>query len=138
MVGNDQVDEPWLDEALTQYCTLLYYEDKYGEDVASRLLESVFREPYRQLEETGNDKPAGLPVSAYNSGEYGTIVYQKGPLYFHELREEVGEEVFWEILEQYFEQNRYRIATPEDWLGAVEGVAGEAYLDLYETWIGNQ
>jgi len=138
MVGNDQVDEPWLDEALTQYCTLLYYEDKYGEDVASRLLESVFREPYRQLEETGNDKPAGLPVSAYNSGEYGTIVYQKGPLYFHELREEVGEEVFWEILEQYFEQNRYRIATPEDWLAAVEGVAGEAYLDLYETWIGNQ
>lgn len=138
IVGNDQVDEPWLDEALTQYCTLLYYEEKYGEDVASGLLESVFRRPYEQLQETGNDKPAGLPVAAYNSSEYGTIVYQKGPLYFHELRQEVGEETFWEILRRYFEQNRYRIATPEDWLAAVAAVTGEQHRELYETWIGDQ
>ena len=138
LVGNDQVDEPWLDEALTQYCTLLYYEDKYGEDVASRLLESVFRRPYEQLQEAGNDKPAGLPVAAYDSSEYGPIVYQKGPLYFHELRQQVGEDAFWEILQRYFDQNRYRIATPEDWLTAVEAVTGEPYRDLYENWIGTQ
>jgi aminopeptidase N len=65
-------------------------------------------------------------------------VYQKGPLYFHELREEMGEETFWEVLERYFEQNQYRIATPEDWLAAVEAVTGEEHLDLYEAWIGNQ
>ena len=30
-VGNDQQDEPWLDEALAQYSTLLYYwQDLYG------------------------------------------------------------------------------------------------------------
>ena len=138
LVGNDQVDEPWLDEALTQYCTLLYYEDKYGEDVASRLLESVFRRPYEQLQEAGNDKPAGLPVAAYDRSEYGPIVYQKGPLYFHELRQQVGEDAFWEILQRYFDQNRYRIATPEDWLTAVEAVTGEPYRDLYENWIGTQ
>jgi hypothetical protein len=138
IVGNDQVDEPWLDEALAQYGSLLHYEDKYGEDVANRLLESVFRRPYEQLREAGNDKPAGLPVAAYGSSEYGTIVYQKGPLYFHELRQEVGEETFWEILQRYFEQNRYRIATPEDWLAAVEAVTGEQYRDLYEAWIGDQ
>jgi hypothetical protein len=137
LVGNDQVDEPWLDEALTQYCTLLYFEDKYGEDVADRLLGSVFRGPYEQLRETGKDKPAGLPVSAYSGSEYGTIVYQKGPLYFHELRETIGEEAFWQILQRYFEQNRYRIATPGDWLTAVETVTGEPYRDLYEAWIGD-
>jgi aminopeptidase N len=65
-------------------------------------------------------------------------VYQKGPLYFHELRQTVGEEAFWQILQRYFEQNRYGIATPEDWLKAVETVTGEQHRDLYEEWIGDQ
>ncbi len=33
-VGNDQVDEPWLDEAVVQYITSLYYLDHYGESAA--------------------------------------------------------------------------------------------------------
>jgi aminopeptidase N len=138
LVGNDQVDEPWLDEALSQYCTLLYFEERYEEDVADGLFESVFQKPYERLQETGRDKPAGLPVAAYDSSEYGPVVYQKGPLYFHELRQEVGEGPFWEILQTYFEQNRYRIATPEDWLAAVETVTGKEHRDLYEAWIGDQ
>ncbi len=34
IVGNDQVDEPWLDEALAQYATYLYYADTYGKSNA--------------------------------------------------------------------------------------------------------
>ena len=30
VVGNDQIDEPWLDEALTEYSTILYYGHRYG------------------------------------------------------------------------------------------------------------
>jgi hypothetical protein len=137
LVGNDQVDEPWLDEALVQYCTLLYFEERYGQDMAASLLESVFRQPYEELEGTGRDRPAGYPVSAYSRRDYGPLVYQKGPLYFHELRQLVGDEAFWGILETYFERNRYSIAGPEDWLAAVETtVSGEGFPNLYEEWIG--
>lgn len=135
LVGNDQVDEPWLDEALVQYCTLLYYEDQYGPEVAQRLLESIFQETYQELQETGRDRPVGLPVAGYSKNDYGAVVYQKGPLYFHALRQRVGLETFWEILRTYFEQNRYRIARPEDWLAAVEAVTGSQYRSLYNAWI---
>ncbi len=138
LVGNDQVDEPWLDEALTQYCTLLYFEVKYGDDVAERLRETTFEEPYARLQEAGRDRPVGLPVAAYNSSDYGAVVYQKGPLYFHALREAVGEDTFWEILQTYFERNRHGIARPEDWLAAVETVAGDEYRDLYDAWISDE
>ncbi|MGD2177624.1 MAG: M1 family aminopeptidase, partial [Anaerolineae bacterium] len=138
LVGNDQVDEPWLDEALVQYCTLLYYEELYGQDVAERLLESVFQQPYEELQETGDDKVVGLPVAAYSRSDYGPVIYQKGPLYFHALRQLVGERVFWKILQTYFERNRHGIATPEDWLAAVEAVSGEQQQDLYEEWIGGR
>ncbi|MDP2777644.1 MAG: M1 family metallopeptidase [Anaerolineales bacterium] len=31
LVGNDQLDEPWLDESLTQFATLQYFTDEYGQ-----------------------------------------------------------------------------------------------------------
>ena len=135
LVGNDQVDEPWLDEALVQYSTLLYYEDRYGAGVAAELLEQVFRQPYEALVESGHDAPVGLPVAAYSSADYGTVVYRKGPLYFHALRQEMGDETFWGILQTYFARNRYGVATPEKWLAAVETVTGDEHRALYEQWI---
>ena len=135
LVGNDQVDEPWLDEALVQYSTLLYYENRYGAELAADLVEQVFRRPYQELVASGRDAPAGLPVAAYSGEDYGTVVYRKGPLYFHALRQEVGEENFWAILQTYFTLNRYGVATPEDWLAAVEAVTGNEHRALYEQWI---
>lgn len=113
-MGNDQVNEPWLDEALTQYGTLLYFEERYGDDVASDLLEAMFRRPYEEAQRAGTDKPAGLPVAAYTRAEYVAMVYQKGPLYFYALRQRVGTEDFQAILQTYFEEHR----------------------DLYHKWIG--
>jgi len=135
LVGNDQVDDPWLDEALTQYSTLLYFEARYGAAVAADLLEQVFQQPYEQLLESGRDAPSGLPVAAYSGEDYGPVVYQKGPLYFHALRQAVGDEDFGEILQMYFARNRYGVATPEDWLAAVEAVTGDEHRALYEQWI---
>lgn len=135
LVGNDQVDEPWLDEALVQYCTLLHYEEQHGQEVAERLLRGVFQQPYQELQETGRDQPVGLPVAGYSRRDYGPVVYQKGPLYFHDLRQRVGQEAFWEILRVYFGQNRYRIARPEDWLAAVKTVTGSEHRPLYDEWI---
>jgi hypothetical protein len=135
LVGNDQVDEPWLDEALTQYSTLLYFEDRYGAGVATQLVEQVFRQPYEELVGSGRDAPVGLPVPAYSGEDYGPVVYRKGPLYFHALRQEVGDENLWAILQMYFTLNRYGIATPEDWLAAVEAVTGDEHRALYERWI---
>ena len=31
LVGNDQLDEPWLDESMTGYQTYRYYVDRYGQ-----------------------------------------------------------------------------------------------------------
>jgi hypothetical protein len=135
LVGNDQVDEPWLDEALVQYSTLLYYEERYGAELAAALVEQVFQRPYAELVESDRDAPAGLPVAAYSGEDYGPVVYRKGPLYFHALRQEVGEEDFWAILQAYFAHHRYGVATPEDWLATVEAVAGDAHRSLYEQWI---
>jgi aminopeptidase N len=66
---------------------------------------------------------------------YWQIVYDKGALYFHNLRETIGDAAFFEVLQVYFQDNRYAIATPEDWLDAVEKVTGDRHFAIYQTWI---
>ncbi len=136
VVGNDQVDEPWLDEALTQYSTLLYYEEAYGKERADGILYSEFIQTYESLKGTGRDMPAGLPADSYPPDLYWAVVYDKGALYFHALRERVGDDSFFEILQAYYERHRYQIATPAAFLETVEDVTGGRHQDLYDKWIG--
>lgn len=135
IVGSDQVDEPWLDEALTQYTTFLYHEFLYGADRATEILEDDFQQTYDRLVKEGSDMPAGLPVAAYPRELYSAVVYRKGALYFHALRQRVGDESFFAILQTYYRRHRYGIATPESFLATVQMVTGNAHRDLFERWI---
>jgi len=138
VVGNDQINEPWLDEALTQYSTMLYYEAVYGKQRADAILNAVFVQTHQALESTGKDMPAGLPADAYPPDLYFDIVYDKGALYFHELRERVGDDVFFDTLQTYYSRHRYQIATTESFLDTVEDVTGDRHEDLYRTWISGE
>jgi hypothetical protein len=135
-VGSDQIDDPWLDEALTQYSTMLYYEAIYGPEVADTIVNGEFLGTYESLVGVGRDMPAGLPASAYGPELYWDIVYDKGALYFHYLRQEVGDELFFEILRTYYSRHRYRIATPESLLNVVESVTGDRHQGIFDRWIG--
>jgi len=136
LVGNDQVDEPWLDEALTQYTSLLYYEERYGAERAEQFLEETFENPYHYLCENDLDMPAGLPVAAYSSDLYGAVVYGKGPLFFHALRQQVGDQTFRRILQTYLQEHRYGVAYPKDFISVAERVSGQSLDALYARWIG--
>jgi aminopeptidase N len=135
LVGSDQLDEPWLDEALTQYTSLLYFEHRYGQDVAEAVAEEAFWGPYESLLQDEQDMPAGLPVEAYSHDLYGPVVYSKGPLFFLEMRQQVGDKAFYEILRTYFEQYRYGVAYPQNLMAVAEQVSGQDIDPLYEEWI---
>lgn len=135
MVGSDQVDEPWLDEALTNYSALIYFEDVHGKETAETILERYFEEPYRRAIEEKRDAVVAQPVAAFSPEDYGLIVYAKGALFFHALRQEVGDEVYFEIMRRYLEEHKYRIATPESFLAVAEEVAGRSLKGIYRRWI---
>ena len=135
LVGNDQVDEPWLDEALTQYTTSLYYEDRYGAEVAERACQVNFWDRWEQARSEGRDRPVVGPVASFAPEDYGPIVYGKGPLFFLHLRELLGDVLFDDILRAYFQEHRYGIATAESFLAVAERVSGRNLDALYQQWI---
>jgi aminopeptidase N len=96
----------------------------------------MFEVSFQTLLREGRDQKVNQPVAAFTEGNYGPVVYQKGPLFFKALREAIGDAKFEAFLKVYFGQNRYGIATPERLLAAAESVADKATVrSLYAQWI---
>jgi aminopeptidase N len=131
-VGNDQIDEPWLDEALAQYATWLYYVDVYGEGVAQDYRDS-WNERWDRVERA--DIPIGLPAGTYVDNEYGAIVYGRGPLFLTTLADKMGQESFDEFLRDYYESHKWGIGTSETFKQLAEQHCQCDLTTLFEEWV---
>ncbi len=132
VVGNDQVDEPWLDEALAQYATLLYYQDVHGEAGADGFRRSLERRWQRVAKA---DIPIGLPVRDYDDRSYGALVYGRGPLFVETLVETMGQETFTAFLRDYYQTYKWGIATTDEFKQLAEQHCACDLTPLFEAWV---
>ncbi len=133
VLGNDQINEPWLDESLTQHVTYLYFVDTYGEENAEGFHDS-FHGRWDRVDLA--DIPIGMPAGNYTGSEYGAIVYGRGPLFFDALKAEMGEQVFDAFLRDYYQQNKWGIATGHDLKTLAEEHCGCDLTPLFDEWVG--
>jgi aminopeptidase N len=132
LVGDDQLDDPWLDESLTQFVTLQYYTDLYGTAGADGFRSSL-EGRWARVE---NAKiPIGLPVAGYTGGDYGAIVYGRGPLFFLALKAEMGSDSFDAFLKEYTETNSWGIATPQGMQALAEKQCSCKLDALFKEWV---
>jgi hypothetical protein len=132
LVGDDQLDDPWLDEALAQYLTYEYFTDQYGPGGEAGFRASL-EGRWERVEFA--DIPIGLPVAEYNETEYGAIVYGRGPLFFIALRDEIGQQAFDAFLMDYTEQLSWGIATPEFLQSLAEQHCACDLDALFDEWV---
>jgi hypothetical protein len=136
LVGNDQVDEPWLDEALTQFTTALYYQDAYGQAGYDGYVEQGLQQRYDRVKGTDEDKRSDLPVAAYSEHEYGAIVYGKAALFFEAVRQKIGDAKSDRWMQTYFNAHRYGVAYEADLLQAIETqLDAQTVEELMQKWI---
>lgn len=135
LVGNDQTIYPWLDEALAQYTTAIYFGKAYGPGVDEAVL-AIYEENWLNYRNQVSDQIIGLPVSAYSTEAYYYIVYQKGPLFFHALAEAYGQDALLAALSDYFMAYRYGIVTPNDLQASLEDSLGVDLDALFTEWVG--
>lgn len=133
LVGNDQLDDPWLDESLTQFVTLQYFTDEYGQE-GSQGFRASLEERWGRI---GYDTiPIGLPVREYSSSkEYSSIVYGRGGFFFEALRDEMGMEKFDIFMKDYVKNNAWDIATPEKMRTLAEQICDCDLISLFEKWV---
>lgn len=115
-VGNDPAREPILDEALSCWSSLLYYQQTYGAERATAVLDDQVRGVYRMYRTFGgDDMDANRPSREYrNTFQYAAIVTAKGALMFVDLQRTLGDEKVFAALRKYYQANLYEIAQLED------------------------
>ncbi|MGH9880716.1 MAG: M1 family aminopeptidase, partial [Pyrinomonadaceae bacterium] len=119
-VGNDPAREPVLDEGLSSWSALLYYNQVHSEQQARAVLNDQLLGVYRVYRTFGgDDMDANRPSRDYrNSLQYAAIVSTKGALMFVELQRMLGEKRFFAALQSYYQANLFEIAELEDLRGA--------------------
>ncbi|MBN1563778.1 MAG: M1 family metallopeptidase [Anaerolineae bacterium] len=137
LVGNNQVEHPWLDEALASYAEYVYWRTIYGEAHYQAVVEGD-RATYTFYMESGApDMVLDLPVSAYTPGNnYSLIIYVKGPLFFLELENRLGRDAFQQAIQLYVTRHYYEIVTARDMLAAFEDATGADLDALFYEWVG--
>ncbi len=117
-------EDIWLNESFATYSDALYQEYRYGPEHLADLMRS-----YAAREYTGSIYD---PVYLFDS-----IVYQKGAIVLHMLRNIVGESNFWLILQTYYSDVRFSYANVEtaDFIEICGSVSGMDLDWFFQQWI---
>lgn len=140
MVGNNEVTEPWLDEALTDFSTQLYFSYYETEKYASAVYNAQVEFPYTYytaylnevLSNVDNDtkhmgkKYVDMPTYwYYDNTIYSILVYSKGVKVMEAIREDMGDQVFFDALRNYFSEHVLENVTKDDLIDAFSKASGK-------------
>ncbi len=133
VIGDDQLLQPWLDEAAASYTEVLYDEKAHGAQAARQAL-SEFRLEFSSA--SNPDEPIGKPVGDYSSeNDYGVIVYAKGALFFNTLRQQMGDKEFFAFLQAYYAKYRYGFVSSADFEATAEATCSCDLKTLFDLWV---
>ncbi len=127
LVGNDQLTEPWLDEAPAEYSAFLYYEHYLPDDT-----DWWWSFEVDQWAPTG--KIDNLVYVFRDNREYYDAVYRRGAQFMRDLRQTMGDPAFFGFLKDYTRIYAYQLATSRDFFTLVQEYTTADLVPLQEEY----
>lgn len=123
----------WLSEGFATYFTILYTEQKHGR---AKAWETVIANRQQVIEFSKQNR---VPIVNTAIENYMQILnantYQKGGWVLHMLRKEVGDEIFWEAIRQYYDKYKLSNALTDDLKDIFELVSGKKLDTFFQQWV---
>jgi aminopeptidase N len=119
----------WLNEGFATYAEGLWIEHLDG----AAALDDWVQETYRYVADAGDEAvPPGDPAAAdpFNMG-----VYYRGALTLHALRLKIGDEVFFDLVQTYYDRFAGGQARTSDFSAVAEEVSGQDLQAFFESWL---
>jgi len=140
LIGSNAIERPWQDEALTQYATLLYFEDRFGEGEMQSRYKKYAVQSFLNYFLLGYDRQIGqriaLPISQFPDNiVYDALVYGKGAMMFHDIRTQIGDEAFRQALRTYYADCCFTNADEAALYHAFSEAAGKEMQPAFERWL---
>lgn len=142
IVGNNETKEAWLDESLSEYSAALFFKNhpEYQisyEDFVSQAMSSymLYVDVISTIKGDVNTK-MNLAVNEYqNDYEYSYMVYIKGVIMFDSLKNMVGEDRVISGFKKYYNENKFKIATKQDFFDAFRSACHKDLDGFFEGFL---
>jgi aminopeptidase N len=129
--GNDLAlgdwQDIWLNEGFAMYLQRLWLERAQGRE----MLDSAMATYYKLLKGARVPAPGSLPKEEL----FSASAYERGAWVLHALRLEVGDDLFFPILREYYRRHAGGNATTADFIAAANEVSGRNLTDFLRAWI---
>ncbi len=123
----------WLSEGFATYFTDLYWGYKYGE---KEMQERLSSEREKVIRFSKKYKHSVIDTNYVKlSHLLNPNSYQKGAWVLHMLRNEVGEELFWEIIRKYYSDYQFSNAKSSDFIEIVNRITEKDYYPFFNQWL---
>lgn len=119
----------WLNEGFAYYLPLMWAESLGVLDADAMTLSQ-----WRMLNARGSIGPATVPPDEL----FGESVYVRGGLTLHALRQTVGDDLFREILREYYRRHAGGNATTADFIAVANEVSGQDLTAFFDAWLYQQ
>ncbi len=140
-VGSDQINNAWLDEGLSEFCTYYFHYlngDRGTFSSSMAQLAHDYNVFDSQKAVIGGNYNMNKPLADYASNEeYVSMVYLKGAMLFDLIHSIVGDEKFRGALSHYYESNKFGIATQDSLIDAFK-TQGYDLSSIIENWISDK
>ena len=145
VVGNNQYKYGWIDEGLTEFCTLYFYENhqEYNKTIDGLVQSATnsyttFMKVYKDV--LGSvDTSMNRALDQFNTEpEYVYNTYVKGMLMFATIYEIVGQKSFDKALKYYYKQNVFQTVTPERVIKCFSKGSGKNLENLFNSWLDGE
>ncbi len=124
----------WLHEGFATYLDPCFAEFDEGRDEFSyRLLENAER--YMQEDSTRYRRPIVTNVYEFPTNLFDSHSYPGGSWRLHMLRHQLGEEVWWKVLQRYLTKHAKGVVETVDFQRAIEEITGDPMDQFFDQWI---
>jgi len=131
-VGNDEIDEAWLDESFATYSESIFFENKDN----SKDYYKYAANGYDIVKGTLNDGAVLRPLAKFKGwDDYGPLAYNKGAVMLNTLRNKIGDKAFFKVITTYYDRYKFKTAKTGDFKAIVEEVTNKNWDSFFKEWL---
>ena len=142
VVGNNQYKEAWVDEGITEYSTVLFFENhsEYGFDYKTMVTNAnssfkFFYDIYKKVCGEVDTRMARALNEFDTEPEYIHSTYTAGVILYDSLRELVGEKKLYACMKKYYEKMSYKVASGADLISIFSSVCGKNLEKFFDSFL---
>jgi len=124
----------WIKEGMASYSEVMWTEHEYSAEEAAyyRLIEA---RSYLSEDSSRYRRPMVTHVYREAIELYDRHIYEKGSCVYHMIRAELGEELFWQAIQTFVQDNAHKTVETVDLLRAIDKATGRNLAFLFDQYV---